>query len=164
MAYGTIPRFKEKDQGQMMGVAIILLAVAVASLLFKDYLLAAAAALLLILSLTHLTPVLNVLQKYSFSTGIFFLMVFILLPIATKKIKLGQTFQAYLNWPFFIAIVAGIIISYLGGVGVKATPQFPQVLLGVIIGTLIATLFLKGLPAGIIIAAGVVGILMKYLN
>jgi uncharacterized membrane protein (DUF441 family) len=164
MAYGTTPLSKEKDQRQMIGVTLVLLAVSVASLLFKDYLLAAAAALLLVLSLSHLKPALDVLQKYSFSTGIFFLMVFILLPIATQKIKLGQSFQTYLNWPFIIAVLAGIFISYLGGVGVKAMPQFPNVLLGVIIGTLIATLFLKGLPAGLIIAAGVVGILMKYLN
>lgn len=85
MASGTTPRFKEREQRQMMGVALILLAVAIASLLFKDYLLAAAAALLLILSLAQVTPVLDVLQKCSFSIGIFFLMVFILLPIATDR-------------------------------------------------------------------------------
>jgi len=164
MASGTTPRFKEREQRQMMGVALILLAVAIASLLFKDYLLAAAAALLLILSLAQVTPVLDVLQKYSFSIGIFFLMVFILLPIATQKIKLDPSFQSYLNWPFLLAVIAGILISYLGGVGVKTMPQFPQVLFGVVVGTLIATLFLQGLPAGLIIAAGIVGILIKLIN
>lgn len=164
MASGTTPRFKEREQRQMMGVALILLAVAIASLLFKDYLLAAAAALLLILSLAQVTPVLDVLQKCSFSIGIFFLMVFILLPIATQKIKLDPSFQSYLNWPFLLAVIAGILISYLGGVGVKTMPQFPQVLFGVVVGTLIATLFLQGLPAGLIIAAGIVGILIKLIN
>lgn len=163
MAHGTIPLFKEKGKKQMIGVAIVLLVVAVASLFFKDYLLAGAAVLLLILSLVDWKPALDLLQKYTFPTGIFFLMIFILLPVATKKVKLDQSLSFYLDWKVIVAIVAGILISYLGGVGVKAMPQYPQVLLGVIIGTLIATLFMNGLPAGLIIAAGVVGILIKFL-
>lgn len=147
----------------MLGIAIVLVLVAVAGVLFKDYLLAAAAGLLLVVSFIDWKPALDVLQKYTFPIGIFFLMIFILLPIATGKVKLDQSFAFYLNWKVLVAILAGFVISYLGGVGVKAMPQYPQVLLGVIVGTLLATLFLQGLPAGLIIAAGVVGILIKFL-
>ncbi|RWS45082.1 DUF441 family protein [Bacillus mycoides] len=42
--------------------------------------------------------------------------------------------------------------------GLGVLPMNPTILLGVLIGTLMAVLFTKGLPAGLIIAAGIIAI------
>jgi len=137
--------------------AVALLAVALLSLVFRDYLLAAAAALLCALTLVLPDGALTAASKPAFSTGIFFLMIFILLPIATERVKLGEV-AAQLKSPlFFLSIAAAAAISYLGGRGVAFLQQ-PSILFAVVLGTLIGVLFFRGLPAGLIIAAGLVSL------
>ena len=60
-------------------------------------------------------------------------------------------------------MIAGLAISYLGGAGMHVLSARPAVLFGVIIGTLIAVLLVGGLPAGMMIAAGVVAMLSRAI-
>jgi uncharacterized membrane protein (DUF441 family) len=138
-----------------------LVAVAVLSLITKDRLLMAAAVLLAVLAAADLKPVLEALQKSAFQIGIFFLMVFILLPVATQKVSLTNIGGRLLSLEGLLAVAAGIAISFIGGKGIGVLSSQPTIMLGVITGTLIAVLFMEGLPAGLIIAAGLFGIAQK---
>lgn len=148
----------------MTQATITLLAVALLSFVFKDLTLTAAATILAILTAVDAKPVLGVLQKHSFQIGIFFLMIFILLPVAMQKVKLLEIGKELFSIAGILAVASGVLISYLGGKGAGVLPGEPVILSGVILGTLVAVLFFKGLPAGLIIAAGLAGIACKYLN
>jgi uncharacterized membrane protein (DUF441 family) len=147
----------------------MLLVIALFSWVFRDHMLMTAALLLAAVAATGawpaLTPlqnmVLTTLQKYAFQTGIFFLMVFIMLPIASQKISAGALVGQLSSIGGALAVVAGLAISFAGGKGVAVLASQPETLVGVILGTLIAVLFFDGLPAGLIIAAGLIGLLQK---
>ncbi len=145
----------------MVSAVISLLLIALASTLFKDYLLALAAILLLLVHLLQIESVTTALQKYSFGIGIFFLMVFLLFPLASGKFDLIEMAKGLFSPIGFIALLAGLIISSIGGKGLGILPSQPVILFGVMTGTLIGVLFFRGLPAGLIIAAGIVA-LSKY--
>ncbi len=134
-------------------VMIILLAVFV-----KDYVLASAACFLGVVMAIGQKYYLNLIQQYSFSIGIFFLMMFLLMPIATGKISSADVSKLFLSPVGIGSIIAGFTVSYIGGKGVGILPANPTILLGVLVGTLIAVLFMKGLPAGLIIAAGIMAV------
>ncbi len=146
----------------MLPTSIVFVSIALLALGFKDYSLASAAISLLILAATGSKPALGILQKYSFNTGIFFLMLFLMLPIATGKVNVPQMGRELLTLKGIFSIAAGILVSYIGGRGVSALPSQPLLLTGVLIGTLIAVLFFEGLPAGLIIAAGLVSLVSNY--
>lgn len=145
----------------MASAVIPLLLIALVSALFKDYLLASAAILLLLVHLLQIDSVTTALQKYSFSIGIFFLMVFLLFPLAGGKFDLIEMAKGLLSPIGLIALLAGLAISCIGGKGLGILPSQPVILFGVMTGTLIGVLFFRGLPAGLIIAAGIVA-LSKY--
>jgi uncharacterized membrane protein (DUF441 family) len=138
-----------------------LVVISVLSLITKDRLLMSAAILLAVLMAADVKPALDTLQKTAFQIGIFFLMVFILLPIATQKISLANIGGRLVSLEGLCAVAAGIAISFIGGKGIGVLSSQPTIMLGVITGTLIAVLFLEGLPAGLIIAAGLFGIAQK---
>ncbi|MDM5436316.1 DUF441 family protein [Bacillus hominis] len=129
------------------------------ALLVKDYALAGAACLLGVLLTVGQKTLLHLIQQYSFPIGIFFLMLFLLVPITSGKIT-GENVIKLITSPIGLgSILAGFTVSYIGGKGVGVLPMNPTILLGVLIGTLIAVLFTKGLPAGLIIAAGIIAII-----
>ena len=145
----------------MIQAAITLVAVALLSFISKDRILMAAAIVLAVLSVIDNRQILTLLQKNAFPIGIFFLMIFILLPIATQKISLLEMGNRLLSLEGALAIAAGFAVSFIGGKGVGILSSQPTILAGVTVGTLIAVLFLDGLPAGLIIAAGLMTMLGK---
>ncbi|PEC76857.1 DUF441 family protein [Bacillus cereus] len=129
------------------------------ALLVKDYVLAGAACLLGVLLAVGQKTLLHLIQQYSFTIGIFFLMLFLLVPIISGKITSENVIKLITSPIGLGSILAGFTVSYIGGKGVGVLPMNPTILLGVLIGTLIAVLFTKGLPAGLIIAAGIIAII-----
>ncbi|EJQ62651.1 MULTISPECIES: DUF441 family protein [Bacillus] len=129
------------------------------ALLVKDYALAGAACLLGVLLAVGQKTLLHLIQQYSFTIGIFFLMLFLLVPITSGKITSEHVIKLITSPIGLGSILAGFTVSYIGGKGVGVLPMNPTILLGVLIGTLIAVLFTKGLPAGLIIAAGIIAII-----
>lgn len=147
----------------MSQTGIALTAIIVLSVLFRDYLLGGAAALLLILHGLGAAPAMAALRSHSFDVGIFFLMVYLLLPLASDKLDLAELGKGLLSPLGIVALLAGLAVSYLGREGLDTLSGQPLMLFGVIVGTLAAVLFLRGLPAGLIIAAGLVAVLGKPL-
>ncbi|MFJ8414632.1 DUF441 family protein [Bacillus paramycoides] len=138
----------------------LLLGIIVAlALLIKDYALAGAACLLGVVLAVGQKTLLHFIQQYSFPIGIFFLMLFLLVPITSGKITSENVIKLITSPIGLGSILAGFTVSYIGGKGVGVLPMNPTILLGVLIGTLIAVLFTKGLPAGLIIAAGIIAII-----
>ncbi|EJQ03101.1 hypothetical protein IE3_05472 [Bacillus cereus BAG3X2-1] len=129
------------------------------ALLVKDYALAGAACLLGVLVAIGQKTFLHFIQQYSFPIGIFFLMLFLLVPITSGKITSENVIKLITSPIGLGSILAGFTVSYIGGKGVGVLPMNPTILLGVLIGTIIAVLFTKGLPAGLIIAAGIIAII-----
>ena len=137
----------------LLGIIVIL------SLLVKDYVLAGVACLLGVLLAVGQRTLLHLIQQYSFPIGIFFLMLFLLVPITSGKITSENVIKLITSPIGLGSILAGFTVSYIGGKGVGVLPMNPTILLGVLIGTLIAVIFTKGLPAGLIIAAGIIAII-----
>lgn len=139
----------------------VLIIIVLLALLIKDFVVAGAACSLALIMAFGAKPSLSYIQQYSFSVGIFFLMLFLLMPIATGKVT-SESVMKLVTSPVGIgSIVAGFLVSYIGGRGVGILPANPTILLGVLFGTLIAVLFMKGLPAGLIIAAGVMALFLS---
>lgn len=141
----------------MSQATIALIIIMVMSALFRDLILTAAAGTLLLLSMALSRETLAAAGKPAFSLGIFFLMLFILMPLASEKIKVAELLGQFKNPQFFIAVAVAAVISYCGGRGVEFMQQ-SHILFAVVVGTLIGVLFLRGLPAGLVIAAGIVSV------
>ncbi|TCS93885.1 uncharacterized protein DUF441 [Hazenella coriacea] len=86
-------------------------------------------------------------------------MLFLLVPLTNDKLNIWDMLKQSLSPMGAIAITAGFVISYLGGKGLGVLSSKPITLFGIILGTLIAVLFFRGLPAGIIIAAGLLSLM-----
>jgi uncharacterized membrane protein (DUF441 family) len=98
-------------------------------------------------------------KEYAFPVAVFFLMFFLLVPVTSGKVSSDHIMKVLTSPIGWGSIVAGFIVSCIGGKGVGVLPMNPTILVGVLIGTLLAVVFAKGLPAGLLIAAGIIAII-----
>jgi uncharacterized membrane protein (DUF441 family) len=64
------------------------------------------------------------------------------------------------EWRSFLAVLVGIGVAWLGGRGVVLMGNSPQIVAGLLMGTLIGVAFFRGVPVGPLIAAGLLSLLI----
>ena len=92
--------------------------------------------------------------------AILFLTVGVMAPIASGKISANDVLSSFLNWKSLLAIVIGILVSWLGSRGVTLMSNQPSTVAGLLVGTIIGVALFRGVPVGPLIAAGILSLLV----
>ncbi|WP_313659727.1 DUF441 domain-containing protein [Acinetobacter variabilis] len=119
-----------------------------------------AAAVLIVLKITPLNELLPYVQQHGLNIGIIILTIGVLAPIASGKIPGDSILKSLLSWKSLLAIAIGLFVAWLGGRGVKLMSSQPDVVAGLLIGTVAGVAVLRGVPVGPLIAAGILSLLI----
>jgi len=119
-----------------------------------------AAGLLIVLRITPLSEYFSYIQDYGLHVGIVILTIAVLTPIASGKIPGDVIFKSFMSWKSVLAIIIGLLVAWLGGRGVKLMSNQPDVVAGLLIGTVAGVAVLRGVPVGPLIAAGLLSLLI----
>ena len=126
---------------------------------------ALAAALALLLREAAPPPLVQLALRHSVDLGILFLVLGLLLPVATGSIPVGQLFgrllSSRLGW---VSLLIGVASTRLASDGYRLMKDRPEALLGLVAGSLAGVALLRGIPAGPLVAAGLVAWLARLLR
>ncbi|WP_455596014.1 DUF441 domain-containing protein [Acinetobacter pecorum] len=117
-----------------------------------------AAAVLIVLKITPLSSLLHYVQAHGLNIGIIILTIGVLTPIASGKISGESILKSFLSWKSLLAIAIGVFVAWLGGRGVKLMSSQPDVVAGLLLGTVAGVAVLRGVPVGPLIAAGILSV------
>lgn len=143
---------------------VILLIIMSLGLAFNNNLVAAGAGSLLVLKLVKMRYVLCLLERRALDIGLLFLLVSVLVPFALDKVKVKDIWQTFQSIQGILAIVGGLIAAYLCGQGLILMQIQPQVVVGLVVGTVIGVSLLKGIPVGPLAAAGITAFLLSLFG
>ncbi|EHD22547.1 MULTISPECIES: DUF441 domain-containing protein [Brenneria] len=118
---------------------------------------------ILILLAVRITPLNNYfpwIEKYGLTIGIVILTIGVMTPIASGKISAADVINSFLSWKSLLAIVIGVVVSWLGGRGVSLMSNQPSVVAGLLVGTVMGVALFRGVPVGPLIAAGILSLLI----
>ena len=121
-----------------------------------------AAAVLIVFRITPLSEFFPLLQQHGLNLGIIILTIGVLTPIASGKLLGEAILKSFLSWKSLLAIAIGIFVAWLGGRGVKLMTNQPDVVAGLLIGTVAGVAVLRGVPVGPLIAAGILTLFIGY--
>lgn len=138
-------------------VLIILLACGILS---HNSTITLAAAILIIVRITLLHDFFPYIQQYGLHLGILILTVAVLTPIASGAIPGEVILKSFLGWKSLLAIAVGVGVAWLGARGVSLMSHQPNVVAGLLIGTVAGVALLRGVPVGPLIAAGILSLLI----
>ncbi|MFK5216293.1 DUF441 domain-containing protein [Glaesserella parasuis] len=144
---------------QFNSVALLLVALILLGIFSQNSAVTISAAVLLIMQQTLLSKYMPYLEQYGIKIGIIILTIGVLAPLVSGRIALPELVQP-INWKMIVAIIAGIVVAWLGGRGVTLMGNQPVLVTGLLIGTIIGVAFLKGVPVGPLIAAGILSLII----
>lgn len=119
-----------------------------------------AAAVLIVFRITPLAEFFPLLQKHGLNIGIIILTIGVLTPIASGTIPGNEILKSFMNWKSLVAIGVGVFVAWLGGRGVSLMAAQPNIVAGLLIGTVAGVALLRGVPVGPLIAAGILSLII----
>jgi uncharacterized membrane protein (DUF441 family) len=119
-----------------------------------------AAGILILVKLTPLDQFFPFIQQHGLNVGIIILTIGVLSPIASGKLSGESILKSFVSWKSLLAIAVGLLVAWLGGRGVKLMSNQPDVVAGLLIGTVAGVALLRGVPVGPLIAAGILSVLI----
>lgn len=145
--------------GEAILVALILIGI-----IGKSSILATAACLLLVIKLTRLNSLFPILEHRGLELGLLFLMISVLVPFANGKIAPKEILGSFLSITGIMAILGGILATYMNGQGLNMLKLDPELMVGLVIGGIIGIVFLRGVPVGPLMAAGLTALFIKIID
>lgn len=119
-----------------------------------------AVLLLLLFKLTPLSTYFPFLNQYGLTIGIVILTAAMMVPLADGSLSIKDILKSVTSWQSILAIIVGILVSWLGTRGISLIGAHPTIVNGLIVGTLIGVAFFKGIPVGPLIAAGLLSLII----
>lgn len=144
---------------------LFLASILIVALLGKNQSLIIAAATVLVLKLLPFSNKLfPVIQAKGINWGVTVISVAILIPIATGQISFKDLINAFKTPAGFIAVGCGVLVAVLSAKGVGLLATSPEMTVALVFGTIVGVVFLKGIAAGPVIAAGITYTILTVFN
>lgn len=140
---------------------LVLLAVFALGIAFKNSLIAASSGILLVMKFVRLQSGIRLLENRSLEAGLLLLLLAVLVPFANDRITLEEVRKTFTSLDGLLAVLGGIVAAYLCGRGVGLLQSRPQVIVGMVIGTILGVFLLKGVPIGPLAAAGFTAVFLQ---
>ncbi|HAW71193.1 MAG TPA: DUF441 domain-containing protein [Firmicutes bacterium] len=148
----------------MLQQNIILLALFALGIIFNNSLIAAGSGILLILRFVRLNSMLVLLEQRAMEAGLLLLLIAVFVPFAQDKVTLPEVAKTFVSIDGIIAIISGMGAAFMCGCGVNLLETNPQIAGGLVIGSILGVLLLKGIPIGPLAAAGMAAMLLKLIS
>ena len=118
-----------------------------------------ATALIIIKFLPHNQPIFSYIQQYGLNLGVLLLTIAVIAPIASEQVSSKALMTSFASWRSLLAIVVGLLVTWLGARGVNLMKVDPNVVTGLMIGTVAGVVLFRGVAVGPLIAAGILSLL-----
>jgi uncharacterized membrane protein (DUF441 family) len=147
-----------------MNAEILLIILIIIGLVGRSPIIATAACFLLILKLTALEQLFIPLEKRSLEIGLLFLTMAVLVPFANGQIGWKDIKPLFTTWYGILAFAGGALATHMNGMGLELLQVDPEMIVGLVIGSIFGIVFLKGVPVGPLMAAGVTVFFLKIFQ
>ncbi|MDN5348456.1 MAG: hypothetical protein PWP65_2021 [Clostridia bacterium] len=147
----------------MSAATLLLLLIMVLGILGRSNIIAAAAAILLLLQFVNFERFLPALERRALEAGLIFLVISVLVPFAAGRVPASELLRSFITLPGILAIVSGILATHLNCQGLELLQRQPQMLIGLVLGSIIGVAFFGGIPVGPLMAGGIAALLFQLV-
>ncbi|WJH34302.1 DUF441 domain-containing protein [Paenibacillus sp. CC-CFT747] len=138
---------------------ILLLLLIIIGLIGRSNIITTASCILLVIKLLSLDRYLPTIERRGLELGLLFLTMGVLVPFASERISLKDVTPVFTTWPGILALTGGAIATYMNGKGLELLKIDPQLIVGLVIGSIFGIVFMRGIPVGPLMAAGITALL-----
>ncbi|MEG6522614.1 DUF441 domain-containing protein [Desulfotomaculum sp. 1211_IL3151] len=145
----------------MQRANVILLILILMGFFAESALLATAGCILLVLRLSKMNRLMLTLERRGLEVGLIFLMLSVLVPLAHDNIIYKDLVMKTLSPQGLLALIGGALATHMNGEGLKLLKLDPQLIFGMVMGSILGIVFLGGIPIGPLMAAGLTALFLE---
>ncbi|MDA8213005.1 MAG: DUF441 domain-containing protein [Clostridia bacterium] len=145
--------------GETVLVSLILI-----GLIGKSSILATAACILLIMKLLNLQAFFPLVERRGLEIGLLFLMLAVLVPFAKGKISGNDILSSFTTLPGLFALLGGALATFMNKQGLTMLKLDPELMVGLVIGSIIGIIGFGGIPVGPLMAAGLTAFFLSVVS
>lgn len=142
----------------------ILIFILVAGMAAGNKLVITAAAVLIALVVLGLEKLVPVVEQHSINIGLTMLIVGLLTPFADNRLGLNDVTVGLKGSVGIASLIGGALAAYMCAQGLELLAQEPEVIVGLVAGTILGVALLRGVPVGPLAAAGLAAVLLKIMR
>lgn len=147
-----------------MNGEFILVTLIIIGIVSRSPIITTAACILLIVKLVHLDRYLPTLERRGLELGLLFLTIAVLVPFAAERIHLKDIVATLTSWTGILALLGGALATFMNGKGLYLLKNDPQMIVGLVAGSIIGIVFLRGIPVGPLMAAGITAFFIQLFR
>lgn len=144
----------------MPGVTMLVILLLV-GIVARSNLIAIAACVLLILRFSNLNFVFPILERRGLEVGLLCLLLSILVPIAQGLVTEKDLIFNITSTPGIMAIIGGAVATHMNGEGLKLLSLRPEIIFGLVVGSIFGIVFFHGVPVGPLMASGIAALYLE---
>lgn len=145
----------------MTEATLLLLLILFIGIISNSNIIASAAAILLLVKLINLERFFPLLERRGLELGLLFLVISVLVPFASGKVPSNKIIHSFFTLPGIIAVISGAIATNLNCQGLQMLQDEPQLMIGLVLGSIFGIVFLGGIPVGPLMAGGIAALLLQ---
>lgn len=142
------------------GVWVLYLILA-AGIIGTNKLVVTAAALLIAVVTLNLDGWVPLIERHSMNVGLTLLIVGLLTPFAGNRLTFHDVAAGLHGAVGLAAVVGGAVSAYMCARGLELLAWEPEVIIGLVVGTILGVALFRGVPVGPLAAAGFAAIFLK---
>ena len=143
--------------------SIFLLIIVILGFLARSRVVIVSGIILLLFKELKIYSVLDFFSNKGIEIGLVFLLLAILSSMISSPLNLEQLKLTLLSKEGLIAVIAGLLATKFNGLGLNLLKDHPQIIIGIIIGSLLGIAFFGGIPVGPLMAAGIAAFFLELL-
>ncbi|MCG0238941.1 MAG: DUF441 family protein [Bacillota bacterium] len=143
---------------------LIMLAILILGVLARNPLIVSSAAILLVVQALDLHLVYRHIQTRGIDLGLILLLLAVLVPFAAGRVGVAAIREAFTSVEGLAAVAGGILASAISAPGVALLQDRPEVIVGLVVGSILGVLLLRGIPVGPLAAAGFAAVLLRLIG
>ncbi len=141
-----------------------LVALLLVGIVAQSNLIVTATCILLVIKYTNLQVLFPLLEKRGLELGLLFLMLSILVPLANGTVSVKDILLNTVSLPGTLAVAGGAAATHLNARGLALLKIDPEIVFGMVLGSILGIVFLRGVPVGPLMAAGIAALLMPLVK
>ena len=147
-----------------MNTSLVLYFIIILGFLAQSRVIVLAGFSLLLIKELGLTGLTEFFSNKGIEIGLIFLLMAILAPLVLTPMNWEELKNVLGGWKGLVAVIAGLLATQFNGMGLELLDNNPQLIVGIIIGSLIGIVLLGGIPVGPLMAAGIAAVLVELIG
>lgn len=143
---------------------LILLLMLLVGFLGNNTLISVAAAIMLTVQVIDSPWLYHWIDAHGIPTGVILMLLALMLPFGRNTMGLGASLGSLATLDGVLATVIGVFAAYLGAEGVRLLEVRPEVLLGLVVGSMAGVSFFEGIPVGPLVTAGAISLIYRLMG